>query len=278
LLGVSGPRRRLDAELVRRGLSASREQAQGDISAGRVLVAGAPAHKPARLVAPEEPIVLVGPGPRFVGRGGEKLDAALDRFGIDPAGRRCLDAGASTGGFTDCLLQRGASVVVSVDVGYGQLHERLRADPRVDNRERTNVRSLDAAAIGGPVQLVVADLSFVSLRTVLPTLVSLAEPHADLLLLVKPQFEAGRVEASKGRGIIRDPAVWRRVLGEVRAASAVAGSAMMAAMVSPITGADGNREFLVHCQVGRHGDDPAQIPLAGLDLAVAEALQRHGAP
>ncbi|MGE3835349.1 MAG: TlyA family RNA methyltransferase [Acidimicrobiia bacterium] len=274
---MSGPRRRLDAELVRRGLAGSREQAQGEIGAGRVLVAGAPAHKPARLVAPEEPIVVLGPAPRFVGRGGEKLDAALDRFGIDPAGRRCLDAGASTGGFTDCLLQRGADRVVAVDVGYGQLHERLRDDPRVENRERTNVRALDPNAVGA-FHLVVADLSFVSLRLVLPALVALAAPGADLVLLVKPQFEAGRAEASKGRGVIRDPVVWRRVLEKVRGTAAEVGSAMMAAMVSPITGADGNREFLVHCRVGLAGGDPAEIPTTGLDLAVAEALQRHGTP
>jgi 23S rRNA (cytidine1920-2'-O)/16S rRNA (cytidine1409-2'-O)-methyltransferase len=278
LLDVPGPRRRLDAELVRRGLAPSREQAQGDISAGRVLVAGATAHKPARLVAPEEPIRLLGDGPRFVGRGGEKLDAALVRFGIDPTGRRAVDAGASTGGFTDCLLQRGASSVVAVDVGYGQLHERLRADPRVDNRERTNVRTLEPGSIGDPVDLVVADLSFVSLRTVLPALVALATAGADLVLLVKPQFEAGRAEASRGRGVIRDPLVWRRVLEEVRAAASEAGSAMMAVMVSPITGADGNREFLVHCRVGLSADDPTVLPLAALDLAVAEAIQRHGAP
>jgi 23S rRNA (cytidine1920-2'-O)/16S rRNA (cytidine1409-2'-O)-methyltransferase len=278
LLDVPGPRRRLDAELVRRGLAPSREQAQGDISAGRVLVAGATANKPARLVAPEEPIRLLGDGPRFVGRGGEKLDAALVRFGIDPTGRRAVDAGASTGGFTDCLLQRGASSVVAVDVGYGQLHERLRADPRVDNRERTNVRTLEPGSIGDPVDLVVADLSFVSLRTVLPALVALATAGADLVLLVKPQFEAGRAEASRGRGVIRDPLVWRRVLEEVRAAASEAGSAMMAVMVSPITGADGNREFLVHCRVGLSADDPAVLPLAALDLAVAEAIQRHGAP
>ncbi|HEY2330396.1 MAG TPA: TlyA family RNA methyltransferase [Acidimicrobiales bacterium] len=275
---MPGPRRRLDAELVRRGLAPSREQAQGDISAGRVLVAGATAHKPARLVAPEEPIRLLGDGPRFVGRGGEKLDAALVRFGIDPTGRRAVDAGASTGGFTDCLLQRGASSVVAVDVGYGQLHERLRADPRVDNRERTNVRTLEPGSIGDPVDLVVADLSFVSLRTVLPALVALATAGADLVLLVKPQFEAGRAEASRGRGVIRDPLVWRRVLEEVRAAASEAGSAMMAVMVSPITGADGNREFLVHCRVGLSADDPTVLPLAALDLAVAEAIQRHGAP
>jgi 23S rRNA (cytidine1920-2'-O)/16S rRNA (cytidine1409-2'-O)-methyltransferase len=213
-----------------------------------------------------------------VGRGGDKLEAALARFGIDPTGRRCLDAGASTGGFTDCLLQHGATSVVAVDVGYGQLHERLRADPRVDNRERTNVRSLAADAIGGPVDLVVGDLSFVSLRTVLPALVAMAAPGADIVLLVKPQFEAGRVEASKGKGVIRDPIVWRRVLGEVRVAAGEFGAAMMAAMVSPITGADGNREFLVHCGVGRPAGDPSEIPPAGLDLAVAEAIQRHGAP
>jgi 23S rRNA (cytidine1920-2'-O)/16S rRNA (cytidine1409-2'-O)-methyltransferase len=215
-----------------------------------------------------------------VGRGGEKLAAALDRFGIDPAGRRALDAGASTGGFTDCLLQHGAASVVAVDVGYGQLHERLRSDPRVDNRERTNVRHLAPADVGGPVDLVVADLSFVSLAAALPALVGLARPGADLVLLVKPQFEAGREEAARGRGVVRDPVVWRRVLEEVRAAADRAGSAMMGAMVSPITGADGNREFLVHCVVDRPGSERSgpELPTTALDLAVAEAIQRHGAP
>jgi 23S rRNA (cytidine1920-2'-O)/16S rRNA (cytidine1409-2'-O)-methyltransferase len=189
---------------------------------------------------------VVGPGPRFVGRGGEKLDAALERFAVPVAGRRALDAGASTGGFTDCLLQRGADEVVAVDVGYGQLHERLRADPRVDVRERTNVRSLDREALGGPVDLVVADLSFISLRTVLPVLVPLVEPGGDLVVLVKPQFEAGRREAARGSGVIREPEVWRRVLEEVATAAAESGADRMDEMESPLTGADGNVEFLLH--------------------------------
>ena len=189
---------------------------------------------------------MVGPGPRFVGRGGEKLDAALERFAVPVAGRRALDAGASTGGFTDCLLQRGADEVVAVDVGYGQLHERLRADPRVDVRERTNVRSLDREALGGPVDLVVADLSFISLRTVLPVLVPRVEPGGDLVGLVKPQFEAGRREAARGSGVIREPEVWRRVLEEVATAAAESGADRMDEMESPLTGADGNVEFLLH--------------------------------
>ena len=231
---------------MRRGLAPSRERAQSDITAGRVTVAGAIADKPARLVAASDPIELLGPPPRFVSRGGEKLDAALDQFGIDVRGRRCLDAGASTGGFTDCLLQRGASVVVAVDVGYGQLHERLRHDDRVDLRERTNVRDLDASAIDGAVDLVVADLSFISLRTVAPALLACAAPGADLVVLVKPQFEAGRSEASKGRGVIRDPIVHERVLDEVATALAGLGAAIIGTMQSPITGADGNVEFLLH--------------------------------
>jgi 23S rRNA (cytidine1920-2'-O)/16S rRNA (cytidine1409-2'-O)-methyltransferase len=211
-----------------------------------VLVGGAPASKPAHLVDPAEAVEVVGPGPRFVGRGGEKLDAALARFAVPVAGRRALDAGASTGGFTDCLLQRGAAEVVAVDVGYGQLHERLRTDPRVDVRERTNVRHLDRDAIGGPVDLLVADLSFISLRTVLPALLPLVEPSGDLVLLVKPQFEAGRREAARGSGVIRDPEVWRRVVEEVATAAAKQGADRMGEMESPLPGADGNVEFLLH--------------------------------
>src|SRR5262245_11063186 len=153
-------RRRLDAELVRRGLVASRAEAQDAVDAGRVTVAGAPALKATRLVAPDEPVLVLGPPRRFVSRGGDKLDAALDGFALDVAGMRALDAGASTGGFTDCLLQRGARQVVAVDVGHGQLHPKLRGDDRVVVMERTNVRSLTRTAIGGPVDLVVADLSF----------------------------------------------------------------------------------------------------------------------
>ena len=235
------PRRRLDAELVRRGLLSSRQQAQEAIEAGRVLVGGAPADKSARLVAAGEPVTLRGPAPRYVSRGGIKLEAALDGFGLDPSGLRCLDAGASTGGFTDCLLQRGAAAVVAVDVGHGVLHERMRAHPRVTVLERTNVRSLD---LGERFPLVSADLSFISLRTVAPAL--LAHAAADLVLLVKPQFEAGRAEATKGRGVITDPAVHERVLQEVAVAFVELGAVKMGVMRSPVTGADGNVELLLH--------------------------------
>jgi 23S rRNA (cytidine1920-2'-O)/16S rRNA (cytidine1409-2'-O)-methyltransferase len=211
-----------------------------------VTVAGAPVDKPARLVAPSEPIELLGPPPRFVGRGGEKLDAALDAFAVEVAGKRALDAGASTGGFVDCLLQRGAATVVAVDVGYGQLHERLRADPRVDVRERTNVRDLTQSDVGGGADVITADLSFISLTTVASALLGLAGPGADLVLLVKPQFEAGREEAARGKGVIRDPAVWGRVVDEVAAALRDRGAAIMGVMVSPLRGADGNVEFLLH--------------------------------
>jgi len=239
-------RRRLDAELVRRGLVSSRQKAQEAIEAGRVLVGGAPADKAARLVAPGEPLVLAGPGPAYVSRGGLKLEAALDAFDIRPTGLRCLDAGASTGGFTDCLLQKGAAHVVAVDVGHGLLHERLRRDTRVTLVERTNVRALD---LGERFLLVSADLSFISLRTVAPALV--AHAAAELVVLVKPQFEAGRAEASKGRGVITDPAVHERVLEEVTVAFDRLGATKMGVMRSPVTGADGNVEFLLHlCVAG----------------------------
>ncbi len=242
-------RRRLDTDLVRRGLVVSRSEAQELIEANRVLVNGAIADKPARQVAPGDQVFLAGPPPRFVGRGGLKLDHALDEFGIDVAGVRALDAGASTGGFTDCLLQRGAAHVVAVDVGHGQLHERLRSDPRVTNLERTNVRALTADVIGGRVDLVVGDLSFISLRRVIGPLLSVCQPGASMVLLVKPQFEAGRPEVSRGRGVITDPAVWDRVRGEIDAAIAAAGCTVTGRTTSPITGADGNREFLVHARV-----------------------------
>jgi 23S rRNA (cytidine1920-2'-O)/16S rRNA (cytidine1409-2'-O)-methyltransferase len=191
---------------------------------------------------------VLGPPPRFVGRGGEKLEGALARFDIDVSGRRAADLGASTGGFTDCLLQRGATEVVAVDVGYGQLHERLRADPRVDVRERTNVRDLVPGDLGAPVDVLVADLSFISLRTVLPAVLPLAASGADVVLLVKPQFEAGRHEAARGKGVITDPAIWRRVLEDVAAALDRCAAAIMGAMASPLTGADGNVEFLLHAR------------------------------
>jgi 23S rRNA (cytidine1920-2'-O)/16S rRNA (cytidine1409-2'-O)-methyltransferase len=187
---------------------------------------------------------LLAPPPPFVSRAGGKLSGAIDRFGIDPTGFVCVDAGSSTGGFTDCLLQLGAKRVHAIDVGTNQLHERLRADNRVDVREQTDVRNVTADQLGGVVDLVVGDLSFISLRRVLPALVALVKPGGPLLLLIKPQFEAGRQEASKGRGIITDPAIWARVLGEVADAAPAAGAAMLEAMASPVPGSSGNVEFI----------------------------------
>lgn len=239
-------------------------------------VGGAPADNALRSVAPDEPIVVVPPPPRFVGRGGEKLEAALVRFGIEVQDRRAVDLGASTGGFTDCLLQRGAAAVVAVDVGYGQLHERLRHHPRVDVRERTNVRDLAPGDLGAPADVLVADLSFISLRTVLPGALALAAPGADVVLLVKPQFEARRSEAARGRGVITDAGIWRRVLEEVAAALEELGAAIMGAMASPLTGADGNVEFLLHVRPGQ-GARPAAPVTALLDVALDTAVDGRGA-
>jgi 23S rRNA (cytidine1920-2'-O)/16S rRNA (cytidine1409-2'-O)-methyltransferase len=229
------------------------------------------ASKPARLVAPGEALEVVGPPPRFVSRGGQKLDAALDRFGIDVSGLRALDAGASTGGFTDCLLQRGAAQVVAVDVGRAQLHERLRSDGRVDVLDGVNVRELGPDRVGSrPFDVVVADLSFISLRTVAPVLLGpLAAPGADAVLLVKPQFEAGRAAVSRGRGVVTDPVDWRRSLVGVGSAVAAAGAAMIGTMVSPVKGAQGNVEFLLHARAHTRGEEEPP----GLDEVVAEALR-----
>jgi 23S rRNA (cytidine1920-2'-O)/16S rRNA (cytidine1409-2'-O)-methyltransferase len=226
----------------------SREQAAAAIADRRVLVAGATATKTSSMVSPADPVVVLAPGPRFVSRGGEKLDAALDRFDIDVQGRRALDAGSSTGGFVDCLLQRGATEVIAFDVGRGQLDERLRKDPRVVLHEGRNIRSVQAELLGpaGRVDMVTADLSFISLRTVAPVLAGLVRPGGDLVVLVKPQFEAGRAEASRGKGVISDPAVWREALIEVASALGAAGTGIMGAMASPLRGAAGNVEFFLH--------------------------------
>ena len=239
-------RRRLDAELVRRGLAASRNEARDVVATGYVTVGGAPALKPDRMVAPAEDVMVRAPARRFVGRGGEKLDAALNAFAVDVEGRCALDAGASTGGFTDCLLQRGVTSVIAVDVGHGQLDAALANDERVVVRDRTNIRHLGATDVGGPVDVAVADLSFISLRTVLDALIGLCRPGGDLVLLVKPQFEAGRAEASRGRGVIRDDAVRQRVRDEIDAALTDRGAAVHGWIESPIAGGDGNREWLVH--------------------------------
>lgn len=246
-------RQRLDAELVRRSLAPSRTEAGRLIDSGKVLVNGTVADKAARQVHAGDAVIVQGDGPRFVSRGGEKLDAALEAFGLDVTGWRVLDAGASTGGFTDCVLQRGASHVVALDVGHGQLHPRIRGDERVTVFERVHVREATPELIGGPVHLVVADLSFISVVRVLDALIGCCEPGGHLVLLVKPQFEAGKVEVAKGRGIITDPLIHDRVCAEVQDALVERGCTVVGWVDSPITGSDGNREFLVHAVLERSG-------------------------
>ena len=238
--------------MVRRGLVESRTDAARAIDAGRVLVNGASADKASRQVHAGDALVVSDP-PRYVSRGGDKLEAALSSFGVAVTGLRVLDAGASTGGFSDCLLQCGAAQVVALDVGHGQLHPRIRHDERVVVLERFHVRDATPEAIGGTVDLVTADLSFISLTRVLPSLVAVCRPGAALVLLVKPQFEAGRAEVSKGRGVITDPAIHARVRDEVRDALHREGCRVLGWIESPLTGGDGNREFLVHAVAERAG-------------------------
>jgi 23S rRNA (cytidine1920-2'-O)/16S rRNA (cytidine1409-2'-O)-methyltransferase len=235
-------RKRLDAELVRRGLVTSRSAAQAAVAEGRVLVSGSVADKPQRQVDPAEPIELLGPPPKYVGRGGEKLEGALLDFGIDPSGRRCLDVGSSTGGFVDCLLQHGARSVLATDVGKGQLAWSLRENEKVTVMERTDVRALDRATIG-PVDLVTADLSFISLRTVMSQIAALAG-GSPVLVLCKPQFEVGRAGVKKG--VVRDPALHRQALVDVIRAGKAAGLRCLGAAPSTLEGSEGNREFFVH--------------------------------
>lgn len=209
-------------------------------------MAGAVAEKPTRLVTASEPLTVTAPPPRFVSRAGFKLDAALEHFGVAPVGRVTLDVGSSTGGFTDCLLARGAAIVHAVDVGTNQLHERLRGDPRVVVRERTDIRAIAGDEIPAACDLVTVDVSFISLVPLAGKLVELAGPEGELVVLVKPQFEATRLEADRGAGVITDPAVWRRALTRTAAAFERAGAGMMGVMASPIRGATGNVEFFVH--------------------------------
>ncbi len=241
-------RRRLDNELVRRCLVSSRAAAQALIRDGRVLVSGSVAIKPSRLVSASEAVHLSGEPARFVSRGGEKLDAALSQFNVKPAGLRIVDFGASTGGFVDCLLQRGASAVVAIDVGWGQLDARLRADPRVSVRERCNVRHVGPADIGGEADIITADLSFISLRTVMANLAACTRAGGEAVMLTKPQFEAGRIEVSRGKGVVRDSRVWRQVLSEVASSAARHGLEPVGVAASKLRGAAGNVEFFLHCR------------------------------
>jgi 23S rRNA (cytidine1920-2'-O)/16S rRNA (cytidine1409-2'-O)-methyltransferase len=239
-------RSRLDAELVRRGLARSREDAVSLISEGRVLVSGQAATKPATGVEAGTPVVVrTDPDePRWVSRGAHKLLGALDAFPVEVAGRRALDAGASTGGFTEVLLSRGAREVVAVDVGYGELAWSLRTDERVVVHERTNVRELTPEAVDGPLGLVVADLSFISLRLVLPALIACAEPGADLLPMVKPQFEVGRQRLGAG-GVVRDPGLRAEAVLTVAQAAAELGWGTAGVVASPLPGPAGNVEFFL---------------------------------
>jgi 23S rRNA (cytidine1920-2'-O)/16S rRNA (cytidine1409-2'-O)-methyltransferase len=251
--GVHVSRVRLDQLIADRGLAESRSRAQALLLGGKVRVgAGDGARfdrKPGDLVDPEITIEVAAPEP-YVSRGGHKLAAALDAFGVDPAGRVCLDVGASTGGFTDVLLQRGASRVYAVDVGRGQLAEPLRRDSRVVSMERTNARSLTAASLPEPVSLASVDVAFISLRLVLgPIATTFGPDGGDLIPLVKPQFEAGRGETSGG--VVRDPAVHERVLREVTDAAVALGLEAVGSIPSPILGPEGNREFLLHLRVPR---------------------------
>lgn len=214
--------------------------------------------KASTLVAPDQSVDVLGDDDRFVGRGGIKLEHAIETFGVPVIGRRCVDVGASTGGFTDCLLQHGAASVVAVDVGYGQLHERLRTDPRVDVVDRTNIRHADPTALGAPFDVVVADLSFISLRTVAGSLAALGGDEADWMVLVKPQFELGKGRVGK-RGVVRDPALHCQAIEAVATGFDAAGIGATAVVASPITGAAGNREFFLHARRGPSRIDPGTV-------------------
>ncbi|HEY2797603.1 MAG TPA: TlyA family RNA methyltransferase [Thermoanaerobaculia bacterium] len=246
--GKRAGRTRLDRLLVERGLAPTRERAQALILAGRVEVGGRRADKAGEAVDPDAPLTVAAPEHPYVSRGGVKLAAALDAFSLDPSGLVCLDVGASTGGFTDCLLQRGAARVYAVDVGHGQLDARLRADPRVVVRERVNARRLSAADVPEPVDLAVVDVSFISLRLILPAVLARVKPGGAAVLLVKPQFEAGRGEVPRG-GVVRSEETRRRVVSEIEEVGRELRLEPIGARESPIRGARGNAEFLLGFRV-----------------------------
>ena len=256
-------RRRLDVEMVRRRLVESRSAAARAIREGQVTVAGTVEPKPATLVESSTAVRIVDAGPRYVSRGGIKLEAAIRGFGIPVEARRAIDVGASTGGFTHCLLEHGAVSVVAVDVGYGQLHLRLRNDPRVTVVERTNIRRADTTALGAPFDLVATDVSFISLRTIGRVLVELGNGDSDYILLIKPQFEARRGSVNR-RGVVRDPQTRVQAVADTVAGLAESGLGVLDTVPSPIKGANGNREVL---GLFRHGPsliDPATAGEAAL--------------
>ncbi len=238
-------RRRVDLLLVERGLCASRQEAVRLLLAGKVLADGRQTLKAGTLLSEETPLRVTGPSHPFVSRGGVKLLHALESFGVDVRGRTCLDVGASTGGFTDCLLQAGAAQVIAVDVGYGQLADRLRHDPRVRVLERTNIRHLERSRLPAGPDLATIDVSFISLELVLPAVLPLLDPPREVLALVKPQFEVGKGQVGK-QGVVRDPAQHKAVLGRVAAMVTRLGQRVSGLVASPLLGPRGNREFLMH--------------------------------
>jgi 23S rRNA (cytidine1920-2'-O)/16S rRNA (cytidine1409-2'-O)-methyltransferase len=257
---------RLDVWLAENGLAESREKAQALVMAGRVRVNGQPAGKPGTRVK-EGAEVAVDPGPAHVGRGALKLARALDVLAVDVRGRVAVDVGASTGGFTETLLARGATRVYAVDVGRGQLHERLRTDSRVVVLDRTNARSLSPRLIGEPCSLASLDVSFISATKILPALHSVLAADADVLVLVKPQFEVGRSQVGRG-GIVKEPSLHRQAVRDVAEAAEAQGYAARGACASPITGAEGNREFFLHLVPG----GPA-LGREGIEVLVRKAVE-----
>jgi 23S rRNA (cytidine1920-2'-O)/16S rRNA (cytidine1409-2'-O)-methyltransferase len=257
---------RLDVWLSEHGLAESREKAQALVMAGRVRVDGQTARKAGTRVR-EGAAVSVDEGPKHVGRGALKLGGALDALGVDPAGRVAVDVGASTGGFTETLLARGAVRVYAVDVGRGQLHERLRQDPRVVVRDRTNARSLSVAVVPEPCGLAVMDVSFISARMILGALPAVLRPGADAVVLVKPQFEVGRAQVGKG-GLVKDEALHRQAVLDVASAAQDLGFGVRGACPSPVTGAEGNREFFLHLVAGA-----APMPADALEAVVRKAVE-----
>jgi 23S rRNA (cytidine1920-2'-O)/16S rRNA (cytidine1409-2'-O)-methyltransferase len=242
------PKQRLDNLLVSRGLAPSRARAQAVVLAGDVFVAGARVDKAGTLVADDAAIEVRSAGHGYVSRGGVKLAGALDAFAVDVSGLVCLDLGASTGGFTDCLLQRGAARVTAVDVGYGQLAHKLRIDARVVVMERTNARALTPDAIGGAADLTVVDASFIGLEKLMPAIAACTRAGGELVALVKPQFEVGRELAARGKGVIRDDAVRAEAIAHAADAVAQSGFALIAQCDSALTGPKGNREAFVHAR------------------------------
>ncbi len=262
---------RLDAALVSMGLVPSREKAKAVIMSGQVYVNSQKADKPGHPVREDEQIELRGPQLRYVSRGGLKLEKALQSFQLSVEGLSCMDVGASTGGFTDCMLQNGAARVVAVDVGYGQLAWSLRNDSRVLNLERTNIRKLSPEAIGQPVEFATVDVSFISLGLVLPVLEQLLQPQAKVVCLVKPQFEAGRELVGK-KGVVKDPATHCLVLEKVLGFAAQTGFVPLGLDFSPVKGPEGNIEYLLLLQKGGQGCDITSEIVAGLVEASHQAL------